>query len=490
MKNKALKIRSGKVLKICVGLCELFLFTMLMMNLAVSVSIFNKVGENVDITKDNDPFNRQQVEPTIAIDPTNPDIIVAGAQDLRGVPEYGDRWHGYYRSVDGGLTWTSTLLPGFPTDTSEQGLASPIHVYDFTSDPVLAIDNMGNVFYLGIAVKWAQFQDAIFVAKYTNHGETYDSTVIVYASNEKFKFLDKPWIAVDTSGGKYDENIYVAWSAFTGWAGTEQIMFSRSTDHGVTFSEPQVISRPPNVSNFNLWTVITVAPNGDVYVAWDSFTWTPRGFKKFSIIMTKSTDGGKNFGPRIKVHEVVPLPIPLPNNQFRVLSLPTIGADESGVYIAWDDFRTGDADILFSRSTDEGFTWSAPIQVNDVTTNHQFFPAMSVSNGSIHIVFYDSRNDPHGQLLDVYYAQSIDGGLSFQANLRITEVSFDPNIVPRTVQPGAAFPFIGDYIYISSTATEAHVIWTDNRNAELTADDNTGRLDQDVFTAKITHTNS
>lgn len=489
MKNKALGIPLRKVLKICVGLSKFLLFTMMMVNLAISGPVFNDVGINVDITKSNDPFNRQQVEPTIAIDPTNPQIIVAGAQDLRGVPEFGDRWHGYYRSVDGGLTWTSTLLPGFPTDTSEQGLASPIHGYDFTSDPVLAFDNMGNVFYVGIAVKWAPYRDAIFVAKYTNHGETYDSTVIVYVSNESFKFLDKPWIAVDTSGGEYDGNIYVVWSAFTGWAGREQIMFSRSTDHGATFSEPQIISKPPNVSSFNLWAVIAVAPNGDVYVAWDSFIWTPMELKKFSIVVTRSTDGGESFGPRIKVHDVVPLPIPLPNNQFRVLSLPTIGADENGVYIAWDDFRTGDADILFSRSTDGGFTWTSPIRVNDETANHQFFPAMSVSGGNIHIVFYDSRNDPSGQLLDVYYAQSIDGGLSFQTNLRVTEVSFDPNIVPRTVQPGAAFPFMGDYINIASVPTEAHVIWTDNRNVDLTADDNHGRLDQDVFTAKITSAN-
>jgi len=487
MQGKALQINSKKVLKICIGLFELFLITTLMVNLAEAWPIFNKVGVNVDITRDSDPLNRQQVEPTIAIDPANPNIIVAGAQDLRGVPEFGDRWHGYYRSVDGGLTWTSTILPGFPTDTSEEGLASPIHGYDFTSDPVLAFDNMGNVFYVGVAAKWSPIMDAIFVAKYTNHGETYDSTVIVYASNQKFKFQDKPWIAVDTSGGKYNGNIYVAWSAFTGWAGTEQIMFSRSEDHGVSFSDPEIVSRPPNVSSFNLWAAITVAPNGDVYVAWDSFTWTSMGFKKFSIVMTKSTNGGKNFGPSIKVQEVVPLPIPLPNNQFRVLSLPTIGSDDNGVYVAWDDFRTGDADILFSRSTDGGFTWTTPIRVNDVSTNHQFFPAMSVSGGNVHIAFYDSRNDPNGQLLDVYYAQSVDAGLTFQTNLRVTEVSFNPNIVPRTVQPGAAYPFIGDYIYITSTSTEAHVIWTDNRNADPTAGDNTGRLDQDIFTAKITH---
>src|SRR5437870_3677841 len=81
-------------------------------------------GSNVGIVGDAPP-DRQQVEPTIAIDPRNPSIIVAGAQDLRLVSVGEHRWHGFYRSTDGGQTWTNILLPGFPGDTSPEGLASP-----------------------------------------------------------------------------------------------------------------------------------------------------------------------------------------------------------------------------------------------------------------------------------------------------------------------------------------------------------------------------
>ena len=52
------------------------------------------------------PPDRQQVEPTIAVDPRDPSIIVAGAQDLRLRSVGEHRWHGYYRSIDGGNTWT------------------------------------------------------------------------------------------------------------------------------------------------------------------------------------------------------------------------------------------------------------------------------------------------------------------------------------------------------------------------------------------------
>jgi len=72
---------------------------------------------NIPIVEENS-HDRQQVEPTIAIDPRNPNIIVAGAQDYR-LKDFGQhRWHGYYRSIDGGQTWTSRLLPGFPGDLS------------------------------------------------------------------------------------------------------------------------------------------------------------------------------------------------------------------------------------------------------------------------------------------------------------------------------------------------------------------------------------
>ena len=92
------------------------------------------VGANVPVVGEAAP-DRQQVETTIVVDPRNPNVLVAGAQDyrLKSIGEH--RWHGYYRSVDGGQTWTSGLLPGFPGDTSSQGLASPLHRSSARSSP-------------------------------------------------------------------------------------------------------------------------------------------------------------------------------------------------------------------------------------------------------------------------------------------------------------------------------------------------------------------
>ncbi len=64
------------------------LITVVLLLIVASMSILPAravatIGANVDITASNDTAERQQVEPTIAVDPRNPSVIVAGAQDYR-----------------------------------------------------------------------------------------------------------------------------------------------------------------------------------------------------------------------------------------------------------------------------------------------------------------------------------------------------------------------------------------------------------------------
>jgi len=144
--------------------------------------------------------------------------------------------------------------------------------------------------------------------------------------------------------------------------------------------------------------------------------------------------------------------------------------------MTWADYRTGDADVLLARSTDRGVSWSVPALVNDVTTNHQIFPAITTFRGRVDVSFYDSRNDPEGKLLDIYYAQSNDDGLTFMPNVRVTDAAFDPNLAIT----GGGAAFLGDYNGIASNAAGAHPIWADNRNVSVSA-----LRDQDIYTATI-----
>src|SRR5918995_5604180 len=60
--------------------------------------------------------NRQQNEPTASVDPTNVSHMTAGANDYCPADTSGDTWAGLYYSSNGGVSWTNSLLPGYPAD--------------------------------------------------------------------------------------------------------------------------------------------------------------------------------------------------------------------------------------------------------------------------------------------------------------------------------------------------------------------------------------
>jgi hypothetical protein len=156
--------------------------------------------------------------------------------------------------------------------------------------------------------------------------------------------------------------------------------------------------------------------------------------------------------------------------------------------MVWDDFGKGNSNVMFTESTDGGISWASPLQVNDVTIGQHFFSSIAVSGGVISVAWYDSRlgQSSNGFIfgLDVFYAESKDGGHSFSSNVRVTNVSFNPNIVERA-DFGATFVFMGDYIQVAASPTAAHVIWSDNRDACSNIDPFFGCTNQDIFTSTI-----
>jgi hypothetical protein len=193
------------------------------------------------------------------------------------------------------------------------------------------------------------------------------------------------------------------------------------------------------------------------------------------VWVLKSTDGGNTFTQQQVVDiEQIPSPIPPASatandglNSFRTGTAPGVAVTADGtVHLVWGEWVGGThAEVRYSRSTDGGETWSAPISMNDVATGHQFFPAIAASGNSVHVAWYDSRLDPAGggiTALDVFYNVSTDAGENFAADVRLTTRSFNPNLVSRF--PVFCAAFIGDYIDIDAVGTTVAVIWNDNRN--------------------------
>ena len=139
-----------------------------------------------------------------------------------------------------------------------------------------------------------------------NDGKRYRQTVVVErgssAPNLLGKFNDKTSIEADhNSRGRCDNNVYFSWSRFSGNAGGVGIYFSRSTNHGVTFSNPMKVSQTLSDVQF---PDIAITSNDNVYVAFRSFA-SGRGPEGDSIYYVKSTDCGATFSRPILLQNFI-----------------------------------------------------------------------------------------------------------------------------------------------------------------------------------------
>ncbi len=287
---------------------------------------------------DGDPFLQRQNEPSVAASTRNPLHLVAGANDYRtvdlpGLPggqeeETGDAWVGLYKSFDGGQTWRSTLIPGYPQDAAcdpartrhPDRARCGLFGYQAAADPLVRAGTNGLVYYSGLAFdRGANAPSAVFVARFidNNNKEGGDPVVhlgtTIVASDSGTVFIDKPWLAVDVprgpatcqivtpgaNGTTITETVpagpvYVAYTEFSGSGDTQRarIMFSRSTDCGAHWSRPVQISRQQD--QVNQGASIAIDPrSGDVFVAWRRFAASDGDTD--AIMVARSTSAGRDF---------------------------------------------------------------------------------------------------------------------------------------------------------------------------------------------------
>jgi hypothetical protein len=283
----------------------------------------------------------RQNEPSVAVNPRNTNVLVGSSNDYCGVylgsDPVGPIWLGYYRSENGGAGFVSSLVPGYPQDTSPfAALAEQVRTAS-AGDPVIAWDAQGRVF-LGAessddpAGTAKTFGD-VWVARYENpagpggatinDGKRYSGTAVVArgssAPNLLGVFQDKTAIEADhNSDGRCDNDVYFSWSRFTGNAQTNAIYFARSTNHGTTFSNPMKLSVPVQGVQF---ADISVTGNSNVYVTFRGFA-SQRG-QPDAVYITRSTDCGQTFTRPSLVQAFVPYdaqdvyepePIPIPES--------------------------------------------------------------------------------------------------------------------------------------------------------------------------------
>src|SRR3954470_24667409 len=267
----------------------------------------------------------RQNEPAVAVDPRNTSVLLGTSNDYCGVYSrgvlagaVGPIWLGYYRSVNGGSSFTSSLVPGYPDDTSPYAALSQARTAS-AGDSVIAWDNHGRAFFGSEssddpAGTPKTFGD-VWVARFLNpdgpdapntarDGLRWDGTTIVARGSSApgllGKFNDKTAIEVDRTSGTCDGNVYFSWSRFTGNGGVG-IYFVRSSDHGATFSSPMKLTASIHDVQF---PDISVTANGHVYVTFRQFA--SKGQGTDAVMIVRSTDCGQTFGQPQLITPFVP----------------------------------------------------------------------------------------------------------------------------------------------------------------------------------------
>jgi hypothetical protein len=367
----------------------------------------------VDITP---PDARRPAEVSVAINPTDPDHVIAVMLQA-GAPGEPRVTNSSYTSRDGGLTWHATRAHN--PDGRPQG------------DDAVVFGADGTAFHSYISFDGIRVQrpdrafSGIFVRS-TKDGMTWTPPVpVVDHVNTAIPFEDKPWLGVDRGEeSPHRGTIYVAWTRFDVYgsdnpAHRSRILFSRSRDGGRSFSVPLEISDESGNaldSDDTVEGVVPVAgPDGTVYVTWAG----PKG-----LYFDRSTDGGFSFGKDAVISDMpggwdLPLPGIDRHNGMPVTATDvSIGPNRGTVYVNWIDQRNGDPDVFVMASRNGGRTWGSPVRVNnDGPGAAQMFTWMAVDpvDGSVNVVFHDRRQGK-GTMTSVTLARSVDGGKTF-ANL-------------------------------------------------------------------------
>jgi hypothetical protein len=375
-------------------------------------------------------------EPAIAVNPADPRQVVAVFQDNA---------HAAY-SQDAGRTWQVE-------DTSPKN-------YKVSGDVSVAFDNQGHAFLCYIAFDklgtfnyWAHgaTRNGIFIRRSLDGGKSWEADHIPVAeqpSDPGIPFEDKPYIVADNTKSKYAGNLYIGW---TRWRiDDSQMVLSRSTDDGKTWSKPIEIDAHPGLPRDDNGAAEgfdgAVASDGTLYAVWSQDN---------DIMLTSSRDGGQTFSRARSIIHTAPIMFAI-DTLDRANGFPQIAIDPKSnrLYVTWSDYRNGDLDVFLSSSSDKGKHWTPPMRVNNDPIHNgaeQFFQWLAVDpvDGSVNVVFYDRRRDPQNRKQIVVLARSGDGGHSFN-NYAWTEEPFEAGGV-----------FFGDYSGLAAYGGRVYGVWTE-----------------------------
>jgi uncharacterized delta-60 repeat protein len=474
----------GGILAASIALITLFVGSQIVVTQTAGGLI---AGRNVNMVSGTrlpwgDPWLQRQNEPSLAVSSRNTMHLLAGANDYRtidmpdnyrvpGIPPQAaarDAWLGLFKSFDGGQSWITTLLPGFPQDTSPEGLSSPIHGFEAACDPSVRAGSNGLFYYSGIAFNRSGGSGAVFLARFIDNNNLekvkksfrndwqwvveddpikYVNTKIIDTGNPG-QFIDMPSVAADIPRNSLagtsnimgqaipNANVYMAYSVFLGnidVVNRSKLMFIRSTNCGESWGAPIKLSESQQIIQRPVIAIDPHDPTGNtVYVAFRRFALAAL---PGTLAICKSSDGGKSFTKAIAVETLLyPFDQAMDGSKFRTNCYPAVTVDANGiVYMAWAQrmgSTTAQSRIVLKTSPD-GVDWSRPAQYVETTSEedgtalegNQFMPSLTFAAGRLLLAWYDQRETlspdktsgavadsyPNRQTIDVRAAEGLPG---------------------------------------------------------------------------------
>jgi len=390
-------------------------------------------------------FASVEVEPSLAVDPTNPGHMVGAWQQ--------DRWsnggaNGIRVAVtfDGGATWSMTT----PRMGRCAGGAAPGGDYDRATDPWVAFAADGTAFLSVLEFDSGSPRNAMVASRSIDGGMTWGEPTVLRVDADPDIFNDKNSITADpTDPGR----VYMVWDRLTGQTqptqpiGTGPTWFARTTA-GAWETARAIYD--PGIDAQTLGNLIAVLPDGTLVNTFDLITKASSMAPVNMLAVIRSTDHGQTWSAAQVIAPMRGVGVEDPNNHVFIRSgadLPSIAVDRvsGALYIAWQDApAVGEVDqVLLVSSFDGGATWSAPVRVNGAPASPAFTPSVAVAaDGAVGVTYFDLRNakltDPDTLAVTPWLATSFDRGATW---------SDEPLSQPFDLRPALLrdFYFLGDY---------------------------------------------